>query len=408
MEKSGCGREARHDRGEISPLRSARNDTDRESMTKARLLFVDNLRTVMIVLVILVHLSVTYGGEGSWFYKERPVDMLTITALSFFNAVTQSYFMGFLFFLAGYFTPSSYDRKGPRQFLRDRLLRLGVPLLVYEFVIHPLPAYPLIKAGVLEVEGSFAEMLVDYYTSFHIGSGPLWFVETLLIFSFVYVAYRLLRSDPPASARRDPPGSTALITLATGLGLATFLVRIRLPITWSLQPLNLQLPFFLQYLCMFPLGIVASRNDWLVGMPRATGRLWLAVAAVLTVVVFPLLFTLGGALQGNVQQFLGGLHWQAFAYAMWEQLLGVATIVGLTVLFREHLNRQGPLAQEAAAGSYTVYIIHAPVVILFTVAVRNVRLYPLLKFALAALIVVPLCFALAAALRRLPLARRIL
>ena len=377
-------------------------------MAKNRQLFIDNLRTVMIVLVILVHLSVTYGSEGSWFYKERPVDMLTMTALSFFNAVTQSYFMGFLFFLAAYFTPGSYDRKGPRQFLRDRLLRLGVPLLVYEFVIHPLQVYPLIKAGALDIDGSFGEMLGRYYSSFHIGSGPLWFVETLLIFSFVYAGYRLLRNDPPTSERRDPPGNFAMVTLAACVGLATFLIRIRLTISWSLQPLNLQLPFFLQYLCMFPLGIMASRNDWLARLPRTTGRLWLALAAVLIVVVFPLLFTLGGALQGDVGKFLGGLHWQAFAYAMWEQLLGVAVIVGLAVLFRERLNRQGPLAREAAAGSYTVYLIHTPIVILFTLAVRDVRLYPLLKFALAALIVVPLCFALAAALRRLPLARRIL
>jgi surface polysaccharide O-acyltransferase-like enzyme len=377
-------------------------------MAKNRLLFIDNLRTVMIVLVILIHLSVTYGGEGSWFYKERPVDVLTVTTLSFFNAVTQSYFMGILFFLAAYFTPSSYDRKGPRQFLRDRLLRLGVPLLVYEFVIHPLQAYPLIKAGALDVDGSFGEMLARYYTSFHIGSGPLWFVETLLILSFVYVGYRLLRNDPPTSERREPPGSLALIALAAGMGLANFLVRIRLPISWSLDPLNLQLPFFSQYLCMFALGIVASRNDWLARMPRATGRLWLAFATVLIVVIFPLLFTLGGAMEGNVGKFLGELHWQAFAYAMWEQLVGVAMIVGLTVLFREHLNRQSSLAKEAAGASYTTYILHTPILILVTLGARDIALYPLLKFALVALIAVPLCFALAAAVRRLPLARRIL
>jgi glucan biosynthesis protein C len=377
-------------------------------MAKNRLLFIDNLRTVMIVLVILVHLSVTYGGEGSWFYKERPADMLTVTALSFFNAVTQSYFMGVLFFLAAYFTPGSYDRKGPRRFLRDRLLRLGVPLLVYEFVIHPLQAYPLIKAGAVNIDGSFGEMLAGYYTSFHIGSGPLWFVETLLIFSFVYVGCRWLRNDPPTSERKDPPGNLALITLAAGMGLANFLVRIRLPIAWSLDPLNLQLPFFSQYLCMFPLGIVAFRNDWLARMPRATGRRWLALAAVLIAVIFPLLFTLGGALEGDVRKFLGEFHWQAFTYAMWEQLVGVAMIVGLTVLFREHLDRQSSLAEEAAAAGYATYILHTPILIVVTLAVRDIELYPLLKFVLVALIVVPLCFALAAAVRRLPLARRIL
>lgn len=377
-------------------------------MAKSRLLFIDNLRTMMIVLVILMHLSITYGGEGSWFYRERPADTLTTTVLSCFNAVTQSYFMGLLFLLAAYFTPGAYDRKGPRRFLRDRLLRLGIPLLVYEFVIHPLQAYPLIQAGALDGYDSFGELLAAYYGSLHIGSGPLWFVETLLIFSFVYVGWRLLRGASPVSKGKEPPGSAALIALAAGMGLVSFVIRTGLPVGWSFGPFNLQLPFFVQYIAMLIIGIIAYRGDWLMRIPRATGKRWLIVAAVLIVVVFPVLFVLGGALEGDVSKFVGGLHWQAFAYAMWEQLLGVAMIVGLTVLFREHLNRQGNLAGEAAASSYTAYILHAPVLILFTLAVRGIELYPLLKFALVAMILVPLCFAIGAGVRRLPLARRIL
>ncbi|MBN2132338.1 MAG: hypothetical protein JW741_22750, partial [Sedimentisphaerales bacterium] len=38
-------------------------------MAKTRLLFVDNLRTMLIVLVVMVHLSITYGGEGGWYYE---------------------------------------------------------------------------------------------------------------------------------------------------------------------------------------------------------------------------------------------------------------------------------------------------------------------------------------------------
>ena len=40
-------------------------------MAKARVFYIDNLRTMVIVMVILVHLSVTYGGEGSWVSRSR-------------------------------------------------------------------------------------------------------------------------------------------------------------------------------------------------------------------------------------------------------------------------------------------------------------------------------------------------
>lgn len=379
-------------------------------MAKSRLLFVDNLRTLMIVKVILVHLAITYGGMGGWYYSERPVDTLSFVVLTFHNAVNQSFFMGLLFLLSAYLTVGSYDRKGPKSFLRDRLLRLGIPLLVFEFIIHPLQLYPLIRVGAIEIEGSFGARLVRYYTSFHLGSGPLWFVETLLIFALVYTVIRLARRRPPQVDARPmpPPSSKAILLFALALGLLTFVARLWWPVGWAFGPLNLQFCFFVQYLAMLIVGVIAYRNDWLVRLPKTAGRLWLGLAIFLIVVVFPTVFVLGGALQGNIPKFIGGCHWQALTYAMWEQLTGIAMMIGLIVFFRERLNHQGRLAREASAGSYAAYIIHTPVIILFALAVRSIAIYPLLKFVVVSLILVPLCFAIGAAIRRLPGARRIL
>lgn len=46
--------------------------------------------------------------------------------------------MGAFFLLAGYFIPGSYDRKGTGPFIKDRLIRLGIPMLVFYFVLNPL------------------------------------------------------------------------------------------------------------------------------------------------------------------------------------------------------------------------------------------------------------------------------
>ncbi|MBN2133018.1 MAG: acyltransferase family protein [Sedimentisphaerales bacterium] len=379
-------------------------------MRRSRLLFVDNLRILLVAMVIVLHLSTTYGGEGGWFYKEGRADTLTAMLLTWYNATAQSFFMGLLFLIAAFFTPGSYDRKGPGPFLRDRFLRLGVPLLIYEFIIHPLQAYPLVQAGALDIDGTFREFLVSYYTSFHIGSGPLWFVETLLIFAVVYAACRAVRKRPTRSTDRQirPPGLKAMLAFAMLLGVLSFVVRIRLPVGWAFARLNLQFPFFAQYIAMLAVGVVAYRQDWFTRLPAATARPCLVLASVLVLVVFPLMVVLGGAAGGDVSRFIGGLHWQAFAYAMWEQLVGLSVMAALLVLFRERFNRQSALAEETSASSYTAYIIHAPVLILLTLAVRDLRLYALLKFALVVAIAVPLCFALAAAIRRLPAARRIL
>lgn len=78
-------------------------------MPKDRLLFIDNLRILLIILVILVHLAITYGAPvGDWYYQEVEAGMIESIFYIFFIAVSQSFFMGFFFLISGYFAPGSY------------------------------------------------------------------------------------------------------------------------------------------------------------------------------------------------------------------------------------------------------------------------------------------------------------
>jgi glucan biosynthesis protein C len=379
-------------------------------MEKNRLFFIDNLRILLITLVIILHLSITYGGAGGWYYKEGQPDTISFVVLTWNNTTNQAFFMGFLFLISGYFTPGSYDRKGSWGFLRDRLMRLGIPMLCYDFVIGPLLAYPLIRVGAWKSSDTYPDFFVGYYTRFHIGTGPLWFVETLLIFAIFYVLWRRLAKTTAPTAQNDGKmfGNRAVVIVALALGIISFIVRIWLPVGWSFAPLNLQFPFFPQYICLYIVGIVAYRRNWLTRVPDAMGRFWLCIAVVFVVILFPAMFVLGGALTDGTDSFTGGLHWQCLAYAIWEQSLCMAMIITLLLLFRKRLNRQGKLAKAMSASAYTTYIIHAPIAVLVTLAIRNITLYPLLKFALAVLICVPLSFALGNVIRKLPLANRIL
>jgi len=377
-------------------------------MEKARLYFVDNLRVLLITMVIVLHLSSTYGGEGSWYYREGRADVITSSLLSIHNGVVRSFFMGLLFLISGYFTPASFDHKGARRFLRDRLLRLGIPLLFFDLAIEPIVDYKLM-VDLDGFEGTFREVLFRPST-IDIGTGLLWFVETLLVFNLAYVVWRktLGRGASLGKTDRAIPGNLSVAALAIALGLATFVVRIWLPIGWSIALLNFEFPFLPQSVCLFVVGVVAYRRNWLGRIPIATGRLWQGVALVFVAVLLPVLFVAGGATSGNLLPYIGGLHWQCFAYALWEQWFGIAMTMGLLVLFSRKLNRQGKLMKELAGSSYTVYVMHTPILVFFALAIRNVMLHPILKFALAILITVPLCFALGGVVRRLPLARRIL
>jgi glucans biosynthesis protein C len=374
-----------------------------------RLLFIDNLRVLLICGVVVLHLAVTYGGVGSWYYRDPAKDMLTTALLTILTATGQACGMGLFFLIAAYFTAGSYDRKGTASFLRDRLVRLGVPLLLYDLLLDPLVVY---LAGGLH--GSYGSFYGDYLLHMGgIGSGPVWFLAALLLFTIFYVACRgLTRQRPQAAARtRKLPGYRAIYGFIFTLGLVSFVVRIWWPAGWVFQPLNLQVAYLPQYISLYILGLIAYRRNWFFELSPRMGRDWLltALIALLVPIIVTILFMIVGAGAGTqIGYSVGGLHWQAFVYALWEAFMVVGVSIGLLVLFRSRRNRQGGLAKGLAANAYTVYLIHPLVIVSFAYAFQAVALYPLLKFVIAALIALPLCFLISSFIRKIPLADRIL
>ncbi len=188
--------------------------------------------------------------------------------------------------------------------------------------------------------------------------------------------------------------------------MASFLVRLWLPIDWSFRPLNLQFPFFARYIALFVVGLVAYRRNWMARLEPGQARLWLGIA-VGAAVLFPVLALLGGAAKDD-SVFKGGWHWQAFGYALWESFVCMGACIGLIHLFRRHADGQGKVARFFSANAYSAYLIHEPVIIAAALAVQGVALYPLIKWAGVALVALPLCFVLGHLLRKLPHADRVL
>jgi glucan biosynthesis protein C len=381
-------------------------------MKNARLPYIDNLRVLLTVLVILHHLAITYGGPGGWYYHEydtADLDTASTIVMVELIIVNQAFFMGLFFFVSGYFTPGSHDRRGAGGFLKARLLRLGVPLLLYVTVLAPLIRYMLITIG----EGRSLSLtgLIELYALGEYGFdvGPLWFTETLLIFAIIYVLWRIVhrRAGGQVEAAGGLPSHRAIAIYALTVGLVTFVVRIWLPVGWVFQPLNLQFPFFPQYAGMFTVGAVASRAGWLTHLSEEVAKPWRR-SVVILVLALPVLFVLSGGLGGDVSPALGGLHWQAFTYAVWEQFLCVAMSISLLRLFRERCDRQGGLSRRMSEGAYAAFVLHAPVLVALALTLKELALPPLLKFVLLAPVAVVLCFAAGSLARRLPGLRAVL
>jgi len=386
------------------------NSTKAAGSTPGRLSYIDNLRWVMIILVLSMHAAVTYSHLGSWYYMEdTPVSMAERGIFGTYQAFLQSFFMGFLFFIAGYFVPRAYDTKGAARFLRDRGFRLGLPLLFFVFLLQPVSIYCISLFHGPDVGSGFSDVYRRYITSGRWlgGTGPLWFCEALLLFCLGYVLFRIVRRKKSAPAVRALPGNGVIAGFILLAGVATFLVRLWWPNGTSFY--NLQFCYFPQYVFFFIAGTLAFRRDWLRQFSRRTGKLWGRIGLPGGLVIWIALLGLGGAFKGQLSSYQGGWHWQSLGMSCWEQLAGVGISLYLLVWFRERFNGQGTAARFFSASAFAVYVFHTPVLITLSRLMSGLN-WPLLVMfvALTGLSIAVTYVLCAALLRKVPLLKNIL
>ncbi len=371
---------------------------------KPRLLYIDNLRILVISLVIVSHCSITYGGPGSWYFIDPGNAPGTPFVLAVADTLNQSFFMGFFTLVSAYFVLPSLLRKGRQKFVHDRLVRLGIPLLFYVLFINTFLTVLLMAAGA-PLPMPVATLLNPITGP---AFGPMWFVMFLLLATGAYLLWTAVRPPaPPGSVPAKPlPGFAAIAGFGLLLGIITAVVRIFLPIgsTWFF---NFQPPFFPQYIALFIVGIVAAENRWFDRIPDRLGKTC-TLAALALIVVEPFFLSSVMGSPSGISLITGGLHWQAMAYALWEQMACVMIITALIWIFSTWFNSQGPVTNAMAADSYTVYIFHPVVLVCLSLLFAGITLPQLAKFAIVLPLTIAVSFGLGHLIRSIPGVDRVL
>ncbi len=196
--------------------------------------------------------------------------------------------------ISGYFLPQSFDRK-TRGFLKDRFSRLGIPLLVFSFVIIPVMMY----VYHLNFRPYGPISFLSYYLHFYLGHGPrpahwagpawpdfnfghLWFIEHLLLFAVCYWLWRRMPFSREEAGQREgkSPRSIEIIAFALVLAAVTFFVRLWYPIDrWIgfLKIIQVAFADVPRDLAFFVIGVVAYRRNWFLSLSEEDGEAWLVM-----------------------------------------------------------------------------------------------------------------------------------
>lgn len=327
--------------------------------SKPRLQYLDHVKVFLTIVVVVFHCTCVFDGSGvfainvygtdtlksDWKQDSEAFPLMSNAFAKYFGfwfeMVNNAYFMGLFFFISGFFTPSSFERKGAHDFLKDKFKRYGIPVIVAYLILQPVLYFILGRfiGGqswyVYGIGGSW------------IAGGPCWFLMALLFFNTLYAF------DNSEPIRIRAPSVGMLLVVGFVLGLA----KVPFPPDGSIFYVPHGFQMLPQYTLFFYSGVMAKRGDWLSSMadyPESSKWMMRILAIVLLVLEYMDRALQSAAPAGSCFTVLGGFEGVVYSFVILD-------------LSSKFLNRElGPLMHALSTAAYTAYIIHPVVVDMVT------------------------------------------
>lgn len=368
-----------------------------------KIYYLDHIKVLLTVLVILHHSFIAYGGPGGWYYRQPTHNAGALILMTIFVSTNQAFFMGLFFLLSAYFVEPSLKRKGAKVYLLDRLKRLGIPLVFYCFILSPVLNFMVYRYGDHHPV-TFLQFLRGYDD--WIQFGVLWFVVALLLFTLIFVALNNLKFTGYSSITKLSTRSVLLF--AASLGLITFLVRLIFPVGWVLKPFGFQFGHFTQYIAMFTIGILARRGNLAEKLDLKLAKRFAWIAVCMLVIMFPVMGILQKITHSSADNFNGGWNVLNLCYSFYEQIIGVCIMVALTGISKYKWNTPSKFLTTLSRSAFAVYIFHPLVIIGISLLLSSWMVSPVIKLAILAPCAVVGSFLLAAIIVKIPGVNRVI
>jgi hypothetical protein len=375
---------------------------------KTRNAALDRARTFLTLVVLLHHAVIPYTHFG----HTDPRSWIGFDAVVL---ATDSFFMAMFFFLSGLFTWSGIGRKAPHVFLRDRLLRLGLPFAIAAVTLIPI-AYYAVELR-LHPGTTFAAFWWKTVTVGPWPSGPLWFIWVLLVFDLTAsLLYRVSATlvDPinrmSLKGFDRPAVFYGFLVAVTAIGYIPLLVYFGANRWFEFGPFSVQASRLLLYAFYFFVGVgvgAANFNRGILsedgGLPK--GRwLWL-IATLVPYVLMWVMIAIKREILGNPNTLP---DWYQAVYGLFYVLFSAAILLTILAFFL-HSKAPGPnLLDRMQADAYGIFLVHYPIVLWLQYWMFEFDWPAIVKATIAFLLTVILSWAATAALRRIPGASHVL
>ena len=337
-----------------------------------RIHWMDNLRTITILLVVLYHVGGVYESAGLWASFWIVDDPATISWVGIVGIIFDIMVIPTLFFISGYLTRASLKNKTGWEFVKGKVKRLLVPWVIAVFTL-----IPLYKVIYLYSRGLPQEHWTTY---FHFSEGNissqnwLWFLPILFTFDMLYLLLSKANIRIDTVSLKGAILGTFLIGLVYSMGIGSVL-GFR---SWTHSALiDFENEKLLAYFMVFLLGVLCYQQNVFGELPRnktmymiASSVAWIPVTMHIFARLYPIFYYEGF----SVTTLFRLVWWGSF------HLSYLCMLYVMVESFRMYINKTGRGWDELSRNSYGVYIIHVIILGAFGTLLLNLDLPALVKY----------------------------
>ena len=346
------------------------------AIKRKRIYFLDNLRTFMIFLVVLVHTCGVYESSGTWAFFWIVDDPSTNWLSDKIFLIIDIFVMSTIFFISGYLTPLSLKSKNSRVFIKTKFKRLIIPWIIAVFTLIPVYKIIFLYSRNLPQE--------SWTSYFHFSNGIfgqnwLWFLPVLFLFDLIFLGFSKLNLTLPKIGLKAGVGVVFVLGLIYSISMDILKLQ-----GWTKTILiDFQNERLLIYFLIFLLGGLCYKLKIFDSKPGSK-KLYIAVLCFFWIPIYIYQYF-------YVQSFVfPGVYIfseTADKVLMWLTFhLSLLCLIYLMVnTFWFFPDRQGKFGKILSENSYNVYIIHTVVLGGIVLTMLNTETPSLLKLFTATL-----------------------
>lgn len=339
--------------------------------------YLDNIRWATVILVLFYHVCYMFNGVG---ILGGIPDAKNIPAFDVISCIIYPWFMVLLFVIAGISARYALQKRTGKQFLKERAVKLLVPSTLGLFVIHWITGYLNIKMG-----GGldYIPSALVYPISAVSGTGPLWFIQMLFLFSCLLVLFwKLDKGDRLWKFCKNVNFPVLLLLFLLVFGAAQIL---NLPVLTMYR--------FGIYFAAFLLGYYVFSHEEVQELTERY-RIPVLCLAIIGAVFYAIIY--GGSdftSSDCLQSLMTNLY-------LWIVILAILEYG------RKYFNRETGFTRYMTKSSFGIYILHYPVLIVSCCLLCHCLDLPaILNYIIAFAVEIPVTFAVYEMIKRIPVVR---